>query len=63
MSEIIALLDRLPGVDYVTAVSFTPGVPGRLINNSDGDLIGVEVKPYELVDAVIAADDINVQVP
>jgi hypothetical protein len=63
MSEIIALIDQLPGVDYVTAVSFSPDVPGRLINNTDGDLIGVEVKPYELVEAVIAVADITVQVP
>jgi hypothetical protein len=63
VSEIIALIDRLPGVDYVTAVSFTPDAPDRLINNTDGDLIGVEVKPYELVDAVITVADITVQVP
>jgi hypothetical protein len=63
VSEIFSLLDLLQGVDYVTAISLTPATPGRLINTTDGRLIGVEVKPYELVTAQIVTTDVTVQTP
>jgi hypothetical protein len=62
VSEIYSLLDRLAGVDYVTAVTVTPTIPGRLIPPL-GELIGVNVKPYELVNVQMTASDVTVQVP
>lgn len=61
VSEMYSLLDQLPGVDYVTTLTLTPPTPDRLLNNSAGELIGVEVKPYELVAAQIAPAGLTVQ--
>lgn len=61
MSEIFSLLDQLPGVDYVTAVTLTTTTSGRLINNAASELVGVEVKPYELVRAQITLADVTTQ--
>jgi len=44
-SEVYALLDQLPFVDYVTSVKLTVNRPGRELPNQ----AGIEVKPYELV--------------
>lgn len=66
ISEMYSLLDQLPGVDYVTAITLTPATPGRLLNNTTGELIeliGVDVKPYELVEVQIATADVTVQTP
>jgi hypothetical protein len=61
VSEIYSLLDQLPGVDYViTPITLTPATPGRLISSSAGELIGVDVKPYELVKAQITTADVTV---
>jgi hypothetical protein len=51
VSEMYSLLDQLLGVDYVTTLTVTPLTPAGLLNNSASELIGVEVKPYELVEA------------
>ena len=64
VSEIYSLLDQLPGVDYViTPITLTPTTPGRLISSTAGELIGVDVKPYELVKAQITPADVTVQTP
>jgi len=62
VSEIYSLLDQLAGVDYVTSVTLTPATPGRLIPPM-GELIGIEVKPYELVDVQMTTTDVTVQTP
>lgn len=51
VSEIFQLLDQLPGVDYVTSVELATGDPQRRVLNSGGELVGLAVKPYELVSA------------
>lgn len=62
VSEIYSLLDQLPGVDYVKdednkkGVTFPTTTPGRLINNAAKEVIGVEVKPYELVTAHVTIE-------
>lgn len=51
VSEIYELLDHIPGVDYVTAVDLQrspANLPDRRII-ANGVLVGLEVKPYELV--------------
>jgi Baseplate J-like protein len=62
VSEIYSLLDQLPGVDYVIMpITLTPATPGRLISSTAGELIGVDVKPYELVKVQITPADVTVQ--
>jgi hypothetical protein len=61
VSEIFSLIDQLPEVDFVTAVNMTSPTPGRLISNAADELVGIEVKPYELVTAQIATTDVTVQ--
>jgi len=61
ISEIFSLIDQLPGVDYVTAVTLTSPTPGRRINNAAAELVGIEVRPYELVTAQMATTDVTVQ--
>ena len=61
VSEIFSLIDQLPEVDFVTAVNLTSPTPGRLISNAADELVGIEVKPYELVTAQIATTDVTVQ--
>ena len=71
VSELYSLLDQLPGIDYVktnqtetgAGITLTSPTPGRVINNAGGELVGVEVKPYELVTAQIAAAEVTVQEP
>ena len=56
VSEIYQLLDRLPGVDYVTSVDLQRNevnLPSRRIE-TEGVLVGLELKPYELVKLVEA---------
>ena len=60
VSEIYSLLDQLAGVDYVTAISLTSPTAGRRIPPS-GDLIGMEVKPYELVNLELSEADVVIQ--
>jgi hypothetical protein len=61
VSEIYELLDRLPGVDYVASVDLTTNDPTRIIKSDDDELVGVEVKPYELVSAQITTADVTMQ--
>jgi len=51
VSELYQLLDQLPGVDYVTGVTVSSGESARLIYNEDSELIGLSIKPHELVGA------------
>ena len=51
VSEIFQLLDQLPGVDYVTSVQLATDDAQRRVLNSGGELVGLAVKPYELVSA------------
>lgn len=57
VSEIYQLIDRLRGIDYVKAVSLTTDDPERMIEGS----IGIDVKPYELVDARMTTSDVTVE--
>jgi hypothetical protein len=57
VSEIYELLDRLTGVDFVTNVELSTSQASRRISE-DSELIGLAVKPYELV----RANSIAVQV-
>ena len=59
-SEIFALLDRLSEVDFVTSVSLTATPQDRVLTLPNGQLIGVEVRPHELVRAEITAADVTV---
>jgi hypothetical protein len=65
VSELYDLLDRLPVVDYVTNIdpetdgpypelSVTGGETGRLIHDAQGGLVGVEIKPDELVEPTVS---------
>jgi hypothetical protein len=68
VSELYSLLDQLPGVDYVktddnSAITLDSPTPDRLIKNADNKLVGIEVKPYELVMAQITSDDVTAQSP
>ncbi len=58
VSEIYELLDRLAGVDFVTAVTLSTSQPGRDILKGT-ELVGLTVKPYEL--ATAGTVTVNVQ--
>ena len=60
VSEIYELLDNLSGMDYITSVSLDTLDANRLIRE-DGELVEVEVKPYELVTAQIDTASVIVQ--
>jgi len=51
VSELYQLLDQLPGVDYVTVITVNSDDPTRLIRNDHDELIGLNIKPHELVRA------------
>jgi hypothetical protein len=69
ISEIYSLIDQLPEIDYVTSIELTPAAVdtpfpvARQINNGAGELVGIEVKGYELVDARIIPADVKVSEP
>lgn len=71
VSEIFALLDKLPGVDYVTSTAaaspnakplnaLVADAP-RLVRNEQGEVVEVEVRADELVDAQITPSKITVR--
>lgn len=62
LSEIYPLIDRLPGVDFVTELTLTaPGAPtDRVVKNAGGDPIGVALMPDEFPG--VADDWVNVTV-
>jgi hypothetical protein len=65
VSEIYSVIDRLPEIDFVTSIVLTVFASApftrREIHNIAGDLIGIEVKPYELVQVSIAPANVTVQ--
>jgi hypothetical protein len=73
VSEIYALLDMQPGVDYITETidpatnqpldELTAADPARLRRNALGELEAVEIQPDELVDAKIEPADITLVSP
>ena len=54
VSEIYELVDQVPGVDSVSKVDLNriePNIPDRqVLNEINKGLVGLELKPYELVD-------------
>lgn len=48
VSEVFELLDLLDGVDYVNSVNLNTAAAGRLIHKGT-ELVGIDVRPYELV--------------
>lgn len=50
LSEIYELVDRLPGIDYVTEVKLSTPEPERIILNGKGTMAGVHIQPHELVE-------------
>lgn len=77
VSEVYALLDRVPGVEYVTNLMLDISVPPRAGTTAVGDEsagrakrmtkddepYAFELEPDELVDAQISADDIEAKRP
>jgi hypothetical protein len=55
-SELYALLDGLPGVDFVDGLRFVDPPPQRQIS-VDGEVIGVRLAPHELVEVTVVDDD------
>jgi len=60
VSEIYSLLDQLASVDYVKSVKLTTTTPGRELDNAANELLGIEVKSYELVAAQITDAEVTV---
>jgi predicted phage baseplate assembly protein len=60
VSELYAVIDRLPAVDFVTALSLGAAPADRVMRRDDGKLIGVSVAPHELVRAHMSASDVTV---
>jgi hypothetical protein len=60
VSELFALIDRLPEVDFVTSLSLTASPSDRVRVLPNGKLIGIEIKPHELVRADIIPADVTV---
>ncbi|MGK7892409.1 MAG: baseplate J/gp47 family protein [Xenococcus sp. (in: cyanobacteria)] len=60
VSEIYQLLEQLPGIDYVTSVEMKrieENVPNRRIETQESkQFVGLEVKPYELLNAEIEVE-------
>jgi hypothetical protein len=63
VSEMYRLIDQLSGIDFVQSITLVPATPDRAITGPTGEMIGVEVKPYELVDAQIVEADVTVLTP
>ncbi len=69
VSEIYDLLDRLPGVDYVTRSNnqdelyLTPADATRLVRNSSNELVAIALEPDELVNARIMASELTATSP
>ena len=58
-SELYALIDRLPQVDYVSALSLEPSPAERLQVRSNGKVIGVSLRSHELVRGHMTAGDVT----
>jgi hypothetical protein len=64
LAEVYQLLDNVEGVDYVTDIEITGVAEGqRLKRNSRGELIAVEVRPDELIEAHIEPEHVRIESP
>lgn len=68
VSEIYALLDQLPGVDFVTKTGDSDELivndpARRILSDRGNELIAVEIRPEELVEAKINANNIKIITP
>jgi hypothetical protein len=67
LSEIVRLLDTVPGVDHVTAngarTELVTGNPAQLVRNSDGGLVSLTLAPDQLVQAAIDPMALALQAP
>ena len=61
VSELYDLLDKLEGVDYVDTVNLSTADTGRIIRNDADELVGIDVKPHELVTLQMTISDVTVQ--
>ena len=59
-SELYALIDRLPQVDYVSALSLEPVPAERLVVRSNGKVVGVSLRSHELVRGHMTTGDVTV---
>jgi hypothetical protein len=59
-SELYAVIDRLPQVDYVSSLKLDPVPASRLMVRTNGKLIGVSLRSHELVRGHITAADVTV---
>jgi hypothetical protein len=59
-SELYAVIDRLPQVDYVSSLKLDPVPASRLMVRTNGKLIGVSLQPHELVRGHMSASDVTV---
>jgi hypothetical protein len=59
-SELYALVDRLPQVDYVSALWLLATPASRVLTRTNGKLIGVSLQPHELVRGHITPADVTV---
>ena len=59
-SELYAVIDRLPQVDYVSVLKLDPVPASRLMTRTNGKLIGVSLRSHELVSGHISASDVTV---
>jgi hypothetical protein len=60
VSELYELLEGIPGVDHVVGVEVVPPAPDRLLRDRAGRIIGVDVRPYELVHLVMTPGGVEV---
>ncbi len=71
VSEVYQLLDRQPGIDYVTKTSdpgdpqktldeFTVADASRLLRNAQGDLVAVKIQPDEVIDVQTMTFDLTI---
>ncbi len=68
VSEIYALLDQLPGVDFVTKTGnfdelIVTDPARRIPSDPRNELIAVEIRPDELIDARVTSNDITIITP
>jgi baseplate J-like protein len=59
-SELYAVIDRLPQVDYVSTLKLAPVPASRLMVRTNGKLIGVSLRSHELVRGHISVGDVTV---
>jgi hypothetical protein len=58
VSEVYQLLERISGVNYVTDVTLTAD-SSRMLRADDGQLVGIRLRPHELVAAQVQEADLT----